>query len=257
MSSELENYIQRNLDELDRKKPDAAVLGRILATMEATRNDKPTAAVISFRLLKWAAACLLVTAGGIAVWYFNKPPQTNHTGTVHIPETRPLPAQKTDPATPSPADVADERMAMSPKVVVRKDKPKKTAFLPGLNNMQSAASRINAVASASRMKNRSNEVVDALVHTLNNDPNANVRLAALEGLTRFHKEEYVRRKLAASLNNQQDPLVQINMIDLLTSMRESSILPDLERIANDDNSNNSVKDVAWSGIQQLRHKKTY
>lgn len=254
MSSELEKYIQGNLDQLDKKKPDPAVLGRILSAMKATGEVKPKATVHSFRLLKWAAACLLVTAGGIAAWYFNKPPQTTHADTANIPETRPQPAPKTDLVKQPPIDVAGEHINTYKKAVVPKVKSPKAELLSGLSNMQSAASRINAVASASRMKSNRNEVVDALVHTLNNDPNANVRLAALDGLTRFHKEAYVRRKLAASLNNQQDPLVQINLIDMLTWMRESSILPDLERIVNDDTSINAVKDVAWSGIQQLRHK---
>lgn len=252
MSSELENYIRNNLDELDRKKPAPSVLNRILEEMGSSKNKRPAGILLSFRLLKWAAACLLVMACGIAVWYANKQPQDTHGATTNIPQTGPLPAPKTDPVIQSPIDIVDKQFATPKKIVVRKVKKEKTELLSGLSNMQSAASRINAVASASRMKNKDNEVVDVLVQTLNNDPNANVRLAALDGLTRFHREAYARRKLAASLNKQQDPLVQINLIDLLTSMRELSILSDLDRIVNDENSNKAVKDVAWAGILKLR-----
>lgn len=256
MSNELENYIRNNLDELDRKKPDDAVLGRILSAMKPQRNDKPNGIVIPFRSLKWAAACLLVAVCGMAWWYFNRQqpaikvtPEVTQT---NIPEKRPLQEPATDSATRTTVDVKDQSVTIPQKVLVHKVKTRQAELLAGLYNMQSAASRINTVALVSRLKNNGNDVVNALVQVLNNDPNTNVRLAALDGLTRFYRETYVRRKLVASLKKQQDPLVQINLIDLLTWMRESSILSDLERMVNDENTNKAVKDVAWSGIWQLR-----
>ena len=122
----------------------------------------------------------------------------------------------------------------------------------GLYNIQSAAVRINAVASLSGLKNEDNDVVDALVQLLDNDPNANVRLAAMDGLAQFYREPYVRRKLVASLKKQHDPVVQINLMDLLVRMREKEILPDLKKMVNDEKTHNAVKDFAWSGIMRLQ-----
>jgi hypothetical protein len=256
MSNELENYIRNNLDELDRKKPGDAVLGRILSAMKPKRNDKPNGIVIPFRLLKWAAACLLVAVCGMAWWYFNRQqPATKVTPEVtqtNMPEQQPLQQPEKDSAERPTVDIVDEDILLRKKALVRKAKAAQAVSFAGLYNRQSAATRINAVASVSRLKNKGNDVVNALVQVLNNDPNTNVRLAALDGLTRFYRETYVRRKLVASLKKQQDPLVQINLIDLLTWMRESSILSDLERMVNDENTNKAVKDVAWSGIWQLR-----
>jgi hypothetical protein len=251
MSNELEKYIRDNVEQLDRKQPNPAVLNRVLEEMKAKEQKQPVGIVIPMRLVKWAAACLLVTACGIAVWYFNKPTPT--TGFVtDVPEKRPAPGPKTEPAEPVAVEVKDKPVAMPAQIVVRKVRPKKTIVLAGINDMQSAASRINAVTSASRMKSNRKEVVDALVKVLNNDPNTNVRLAALDGLTRFHKEPHVRQKLVASLKKQQDPMVQIDMIDLLTGMRELSMLSDLEAMVNDENVHRAVKDMAWTSIQQLR-----
>ncbi|NII29083.1 HEAT repeat domain-containing protein [Pseudoflavitalea sp. X16] len=256
MSNELENYIRNNLDELDRKKPDDAVLGRILSAMKPKGNDKSGGIVIPFRILKWAVACLLAAACGIAWWYFNQQqPATSVTPEVtqtNIPEKRPLQEPAIDSAARTTVDVKDQSVTMPQKILVHKVKAKQQVLWAGLYNMQSAASRINAVALMSRLKNNGYDVINALVQVLNNDPNTNVRLAALDGLTRFYKEAYVRKKLVASLKKQQDPLVQINLIDLLTWMQESSILSDLERMVNDENTNKAVKDVAWSGILQLR-----
>ena len=126
----------------------------------------------------------------------------------------------------------------------------KQVMFAALNNMESPASRINATLEAYKLKNTGNDVVNALVETLNTDPNA--RLAALDGLTRFYRESYVRKELIASLKKQQDPVVQITMINLLIRMRESGILAELEKMVNDENTQKAVKDCAYSGILQLR-----
>ena len=251
MGTELENYIRNNLNELDREKPDAAVLGRILKEMKEKKNEGVGGIVIPFRVLKWAAACLLITACGIAWWYFKKQPAAEVTLT-NIPEKQSVPQPVADSLKPAQVDVADKNIAVHKKIFVNKVKAAQTVSFAGLYNMQSAADRINAVASTSRLKNIDKDVVDALVQILNNDPNTNVRLAALDGLTRFNREVYVRKKLVASLKKQHDPVVQINLIALLTRIRELSILSDLEKMVNDENTNKDVKDYAWSGIMQLR-----
>jgi HEAT repeat protein len=256
MSNELENYLRHNLDQLDRKKPDAAILGRILEEMEAKKSDAPKGIVISFRLLKWAAACLLVTTCGLVVWHFKKQPvvvevvQREKPVKPYLPQTPTEPV--IEPVAPAVIATVDEEIAMRKKALVNKVKTKQAILLAGLNNTQSAASRINAIMGASQLKKGSNTIIDALVQILDKDPNANVRLAALDGLTRFYREDYVRKKLVASLKIQHDPLVQINLINLLTRMRESAIMDQLEEIVNDDNTNKAVKDVAYSGMLQLR-----
>jgi hypothetical protein len=227
MSNELEKYLRENPDALDRKKPDDAVLGRILKEMASKRNEKAAGIIIPFRLLKWAVACLLIAVCGIAVWYVKMQRPAIHVVRTSAPEKQP------------PRQVGGDMAA-------------RALLFSALYNMQSAASRIDAVASVSRLKNEDNSVVDALEQLLNNDPNSNVRLATLDGLAQLYKNPDVRRKLAASLKKQQDPLVQISLITLLTRMRELSILPDLDKMVQDQNTNKAVKDFAFSGILQLR-----
>jgi hypothetical protein len=256
MSNELENYLRNNLDQLDRKKPDAAVLGRILQEMEAKKSHIPKGIIIPFRTLKWAAACLFVTVCGLAVWHFKTQPVAAEVVQRETPAKPALPQKITEPVQPSAIAVVDENIAVRKKALVNKVSAKQTVLLAGLNNTLSAASRINAIAATSKLKKGNNTIIDALVQILNNDPNTNVRLAALDGLARFYREEYVRNKLVASLKKQHDPLVQINLINLLTRMRESAILSQLEEIVNNDNSNRAVKDVAYTGLLQLRPRLT-
>lgn len=256
MSNDLENYLRQNLDQLDRKKPDPAVLGRILKEMEGKKSETREGIVISFRLLKWAAACLLAAICAIGIWYYKKPQTEVEIVQKEKPVKPYLPQAATEPVIEpvAPAAIAtvDEEITTRKKALVNKIRTKQSILLAGLNNTQSAASRINAITGASQLKKRNNTIIDALVQILDKDPNANVRLAALDGLARFYREDYVRRKLVASLKKQHDPLVQINLINLLTRMRESAILDQLEEIVHDDNTNKAVKDVAYAGMLQLR-----
>lgn len=122
----------------------------------------------------------------------------------------------------------------------------------GLNNMYSPASRISAASEADQFKSAEQDVVDALATTLDSDPNTNVRLAALDGLAQFYQDKHVRKKLIASLKKQQDPLVEIALINLLTRMKESAILRQLKQMVEDDNTLKAVKDCAYSSMFSLR-----
>src|ERR1700754_2353921 len=257
MSNELEKYILENRDQLDREKPDASVLSRILEEMEPNRNARVKGKnagvkgkVISFRLLKWAVACLLVLAIGMVVWNLQRRQIQQPGVDPAIRNHADVAVEHHDKAVEHPA-VADKAPPVPKRALTRKATVKQAALFAELHNMQSAASRINAIQAVSRLRNPDNEVVDALERILNNDPNANVRLATLDLLAQFYRKPYVRKRLAASLKRQQDPIVQIDLISLLIRMRESSILSELEKMANDENTNKAVKDISYSGMLQL------
>jgi HEAT repeat protein len=86
---------------------------------------------------------------------------------------------------------------------------------------------------------------------MHEDPNTNVRMAALEALGKFHEEPGVRKELIHSLAIQKDPMVQIALIQLLVTIKEKSVMKDLERITKDKSTMKAVKDEAYSGILKL------
>jgi hypothetical protein len=120
-----------------------------------------------------------------------------------------------------------------------------------LANDQSASQRIQGVNVAIRIDKAGDDIVKALVKTMNEDPNTNVRLAALGALGRFSHEPRVRNELVASLARQKDPVVQIGLIQLLVQMKEKGVVEDLKKIVDDENSIQAVKDEAYSGILRL------
>ncbi|HYG01523.1 MAG TPA: HEAT repeat domain-containing protein [Chryseosolibacter sp.] len=120
-----------------------------------------------------------------------------------------------------------------------------------LNNDQSASQRIQGVNVANRMVKADDEIVKALVNTMNEDPSSNVRLAALDALSKFTNDIDVRDALARSLSKQNDPVVQIALIQLLVKMKEKGVIEDLKRIVDDAETMKAVKDEAYSGIMKL------
>lgn len=120
-----------------------------------------------------------------------------------------------------------------------------------LGNEGSASQRLQGVNVALTMATADDEVVNALVRTLNEDPNSNVRLAALDALSKFQSESAVRKALISSLATQNDPVVQIALIQLLVRMKEKTVIKDLERIVEDEKNIKAVKDEAYNGILKL------
>lgn len=127
----------------------------------------------------------------------------------------------------------------------------KMLMMKMLQNDQSASQRIQGVNVANRMEKTDTEIVRALVKTMNEDPNSNVRLAALDALGKLTGDPAVRKALAESLSKQKDPVVQISLIQLLVKMKEKSVVEDLQKMVDDAETLQPVKDEAYSGILKL------
>lgn len=74
---------------------------------------------------------------------------------------------------------------------------------------------------------------DALVRAVDRDPNANVRLAALDALAPVASETTVMNRLLRSLPRQESPLVQIAMIDVLLQADGAQARRVVEQLAED------------------------
>ena len=140
-----------------------------------------------------------------------------------------------------------ERLA----IVEQELKESKRMMMVMLNNEFSASQRMQGVSVAYEMNKPDDEIVDVLVRTLNSDPNTNVRLAALDALSKFSSEEGVRKSLIESLSTQKDPIIQIALIQLMVTMKEKTVVKQLERITKDSKTMKAVKDEAYSGIFKL------
>jgi hypothetical protein len=123
--------------------------------------------------------------------------------------------------------------------------------MSSLLNQSSATDRINGLTMSGRLKGADNEFFSVLLLMLNSDSNINVRLAAVNALANFADNEYVRHELVKSLSLQSSPLVQISLIDLLASIKETGSSSTLIRIINDPDINIHVKERARKALKQF------
>jgi hypothetical protein len=105
--------------------------------------------------------------------------------------------------------------------------------------------KIDAVYSISTSENVSAELIDALVYTMNSDKNTNVRLAAITALSgMMDKNVRIKKELIKSLAVQENPLLQISLIQVLTEKGVKEAKDQIETITNNEKTDESVKAFA-------------
>lgn len=256
MKTALEKFIEENRHSFDDRIPGADVLSRIQQRMGHTEAaPAKKGIVISFKTIRWAAAACVIIIAGIGIWWMSL--DTTNAGQQILAGVKPQGEETREQQTANQLEetrgrgIREQQPASTADFAVTKKDQRREMLFASLNNMESASTRIAAAMKAYDMKNADKEIVDALLTTMNGDPNTNVRLAALEALAKFHREPYVKKQLTASLKKQNDPMVQVELIQVLTKMKQTSILNELEKLVKDANTNEAVKDRAYSSILTL------
>lgn len=122
-----------------------------------------------------------------------------------------------------------------------------------LLQQQSATGRLQGVSWSYRVMDPGQQVINALIQTLNYDPNVNVRLASAEALYQFSERSEVREAMVLALAKEQSPIVQVALIDLLVSLqRKEGALQVLEQLAESAQADSVVSQRARRGVEILR-----
>ncbi|MEL6536407.1 MAG: HEAT repeat domain-containing protein [Bacteroidota bacterium] len=116
---------------------------------------------------------------------------------------------------------------------------------------QSASQRLAAVQASYKINQPNEEVVKSLLITLRSDPSDNVRLAAIQALAHLAPQNPVGPGMAASLTEQQNPMVQMMLIEMLVQMQEKSAVDEFTKVANDERVNSQIRARAQQGIGEL------
>lgn len=127
----------------------------------------------------------------------------------------------------------------------------KNLMILSLLKQQSASKRIQAASYAEKLDELQPDVIDALLHSLNTDLSTNVRLASLEALSKYTDNPLIRAELIKTFDQEADPVIQVNMINLMVLMNEKSSAYIMQRLVNDDNTQLLVKDQARKGLEIL------
>jgi hypothetical protein len=127
----------------------------------------------------------------------------------------------------------------------------KELVLLSMMKQESASQRIKGVMASYDLEQGDEEIVNALINTMNNDDNINVRIASVEALGRFSEDENVKKALIDALSTQEFPAVQIRLIDLLVEMGDQRALDPLQQVATDEGIIQTVRDQAQMGVFKL------
>ena len=116
---------------------------------------------------------------------------------------------------------------------------------------QSASQRLEGVTWTRREEHLDPQVLSALRHTLRYDQSVDVRLAALDALSRHVGQPQVKKTVVDALQEQQSPLVQVALIDQLVEWRDAEATPGLEKLRQLPNLNPTVRQRADWAISRL------
>jgi anti-sigma factor ChrR (cupin superfamily) len=120
-----------------------------------------------------------------------------------------------------------------------------------LAQQQPASTRMQQIAATLARGDTDAKTLANLVSTLAFDPSTNVRLSALEALYAHADQPLVRQGVLVSLPRESSPLVQLAMIDFLTSLRDKQAAPAFEAITRDPAIDQAVRDAAQRALVQL------
>jgi len=137
------------------------------------------------------------------------------------------------------------------KVLTTEVSQMKEMLMLSMLEKESATDRLKAVSLTSDIDQASKKVTDALIQTLNNDPNVNVRLATLDALQGYAKNPGVRVQLVKSIASQDSPLVQMALAELMVALHEKSSVNELKKIMDGQSTPKEVKEKIKESIAVL------
>lgn len=211
--------VMRQMDEATQPEPSPRMASSFQTRLQEAIREQHETKVITFHTAWYrvaAVVALFIVGGGTALWVYQYQQQQQQL-----------------------ADIKNE-MART-----------KQTLMAMLGNDFSASQRVQGATVAYTLEEADDEIVEVLARTLREDPNTNVRLAALEALGKFKHEPAVRKVLIESLTTQKDPIVQITLIRMLVDMKEKRVVESLRRITTDNNNLQEVKDEAHAGLLKL------
>ena len=127
----------------------------------------------------------------------------------------------------------------------------KEMMMLSLLEKESATDRLKAVSLTQEMGQASKQVTAALLHTLNNDENVNVRLAALDAIRPYSKDSQIREALVRSIAQQKSPLVQVALAELMVELQEKGAINELKKILEDRETPSDIKKRIQESIQVI------
>lgn len=260
MNDQLKKYVEANREGFDHLEPSEAILFKIKDELKALpKKKKPLMQLLINH--KWMVAASILVVMSITYVVFTNTGKDQSTGNLQL-------AGKKQPKVGAEETIAKDRIAnntvkSNPNItasfkssispIQKNNRARKNAHQPidmaaiyrNLTDSSSASTRLAAVLKIQETKIINNQIIDELTKTLNYDSNSNVRLAVLELMGKYAQDSYVAKAFVKSLITQKDPLVQVELINLLARTNDTKLDEKLYALANDPTTAGMVKDQAY------------
>lgn len=115
----------------------------------------------------------------------------------------------------------------------------------------SPTERLRAVNISTEIRSADNRVIEALLETLNNDPNVNVRIAAVDALLHRASNPAVRSGMIRSISVQESPVVQVALADAMLVLQEKKSVEEFQKLLEKNGLDNSVRNKLENTIVAL------
>ena len=158
------------------------------------------------------------------------------------------------PPASVPAAIVDNTAKHEQEIAALKSQMKEMGSLVSASLLlqKSTSERMQTVLATMDLKSPDRKVLSDLVGALAFDPSVNVRLSAVEALAQHADDRLVRAGLLSALPRETSPLVQVAMIELLTSVREPDAVPLFDRLSRDETADKDVRESARRALAVLR-----
>ncbi|WP_300603808.1 HEAT repeat domain-containing protein [Niabella sp.] len=268
----LKEFVSENRDDFDDQEPGSDVLRKIQAQL----GLEPSVAAPRKKVVRlqywWAAAAIIVVIIGIAVLFQpHKIIETPIAATTPPASEAPaIPLDKKDSIASGSSMVAGVAHPEQKKAVIKKRRKMATEkninagmdaqteiaasdntandWRSALQN-ESSSTRLAAIlASGKGNVVLSNNDLQTLSNTMNNDENSNVRLAALEVLKKQENQAVVKDLLLQSVARQDDPVVQMELLASLSSDQATKVKQKLLDITQNPITIDAVRNQAYAAL---------
>jgi hypothetical protein len=247
MDDQLKAVIASGRDQLDTASPDQAVFEIILKKLKYRKRKKRVVRILSISSLSGIAAVLLI---GFFVMFFADKSDSRMLVKVSRQDTAQVNEESLADTQPS-EDAEWYELDDLKDTLVRK---MSVAVPSGQHRLSlassSPSSRITAIYAAEKQKKIQKPLFDALFEVLNNDPNANVRMAALDVLSTKMSDAEIRKRLVYAMVEQDEPMVQLMMIQMFTGTGEKDFIEQLGKLIQAPETDEEVREEARFSFAQ-------
>lgn len=133
---------------------------------------------------------------------------------------------------------------------------KRALMNTGNYQQASAGERLSAINASTRLpageQQPDQQITDILIYTMNNDQTVNVRIAAAEALFRFSDDVRINNALVNALSQQDDPLMQLTLINMLVELKAKHAVNEMEKLLVSADTRDIVRDRLKTGIAQIK-----